>query len=69
MDALCTRVIARRQPAASDLRMIVAVNKASSDLERIGYHSRNICQHLIYLVKGINVSHHTLKQIKKTVKD
>ena len=38
-------------------------------LERIGDHSRNICQHLIYLVKGINVSHSSLKQIKKTLSD
>jgi phosphate transport system protein len=37
-------------------------------LERIGDLSRNISQHLIYLVKGVNVSHHSLKQIKQTIK-
>lgn len=36
-------------------------------LERVGDHSRNICQHLIYLVKGVNVSHSTLTQLKSTI--
>lgn len=36
-------------------------------LERVGDHARNICQHLIYLVKGVNVSHSTLKQLKSTI--
>lgn len=170
IDELCTRIIARRQPAAGDLRMVIAINKASADLERvgdeaarigkhaamllkegespagyaetrhigvlvremlnnaltafarydtelaykvakkdrevdeeytsamrslvtymmedprsisrilniiwvlrslerIGDHSRNICQHLIYLVKGVNVSHSTLKQMKQTIRE
>ncbi|AFT72624.1 Phosphate transport system regulatory protein [Alloalcanivorax dieselolei B5] len=42
IDEECARVLALRQPAASDLRLIIAVTKAVSDLERIGDESAKI---------------------------
>lgn len=44
IDAFCNQVIAKRQPTAIDLRMIVSVLKAISDIERVGDKARKIAR-------------------------
>lgn len=44
LDGDCSQVIVRRQPAANDLRMILAITKTVTDLERIGDEAQKIAR-------------------------
>lgn len=48
-DELCLRVLAKRQPVASDLRFITIAMKMVTDLERIGDMAVNTCERVIDL--------------------
>lgn len=49
IDEESSRILARRQPAASDLRLVLAVARSTTDLERIGDEATKIARQAIKL--------------------
>ncbi len=44
IDGACNHIVVKRQPAASDLRMIMAIAKIVTDIERIGDEAKKVAR-------------------------
>ena len=51
IDDACIHVIARRQPAAIDLRLVMSISKAVKDIERIGDEAKKIAKSVRKIVE------------------
>lgn len=59
----CMRIILREQPVAKDLRLITAILKMVTDLERIGDHAADISKLTVFMEK--NKKPFAVKQVYK----
>lgn len=63
IETQAVRVIALRQPMASDLREAIAAIKISNDLERIGDLAKNIAKRAIVIGSDFNIENRLIQSI------
>ncbi|MDF2176970.1 phosphate signaling complex protein PhoU [Aliiglaciecola sp. CAU 1673] len=76
IDEECMRIIAKRHPAAGDLRLVLTIIKVNTDIERIGDDVERIAR---LIVKGnlpvsediktgmIDTGHHVMEMLRQTL--
>src|SRR5690606_22819871 len=79
IDEECMRILARRQPAASDLRLVISITKIIVDLERIGDEASKIAKRALQLIeegqapRGYvecrHIGYHVHKMVQQSLED
>jgi phosphate transport system protein len=77
IDSDCTDILLRRQPAAGDLRLVLAVSKTITDLERIGDETEKIARLILqlsepsalktYYVGMLSMGNHVLQMLHRAL--
>ena len=71
IDGICSEIILRRTPAASDLRLVLAIFKIIRDLERIGDETEKIARLVLNLKtpRAIHIYYTGILQMATQVRD
>lgn len=65
VNALLSNIVQRMTESPSQIAVLLDMMAITKAMDRVADHASNLSEHLIYIVKGIDVRHATLDQIER----
>lgn len=65
VNAMLSEIIRQMTEAPSQVAVLLDMMAITKAMDRVADHASNLCEHLIYTIKGVDVRHTTLDQIER----